>query len=506
MENNNDLKKIKDELWHLIKVVIPRLQEELKALNFVNLSELQKLVNEHSAKLVSLENELSAVTSLANANSSQLNGISKSITKLQESYTNLLTNTNGLAFAFEELASQNEQFEKDITSLESGQTDLNNIAQAINNLANQNAEKISALEVSVNTLNTNVDNNAKSISSINTEVSSLQDNDLKQASKISSLQEDYSSLLNKTNGMAFAFEELSSQNEQIEKDIEDLFSKQTTLETSTQNSATLANQNANKIKTLETSVSTINTNINSHGTSITNINNQLSQLDTKVTTNTNSITSTNNKVTTNTNSITSIKNDISSLKTKDTSLSSSITSLQKDYTSLVNKTNGMALAYETISAQNEQFEKDITSLKSQIAALTGGSINSGGLKTGVIYDMRSTDASINLGKTTGLVGSTSLAMDLTKYTYVRVFAMLNTYEAQSFVKITDRKRADFTLSNIATNMRALNYLKYTVATTLDRFQVAYYGSFTYDTTTKAFTATNGAKHDNFYIYRIEGIY
>ena len=181
-------------------------------------------------------------------------------------------------------------------------------------------------------------------------------------------------------------------------------------------------------------------------------------------------------------------NDISSLNENNTLLSNSLTNVS------------------SISNQNsneiETIKQDIQLIKSQLENLSGGS----GLDYDVLYDMRSDDAAINHGVTSGAVGGTTLMIDLTPYRYLRVFGYVNSYECQDFIKLTDRNRTDFTMMSIATNMKTLNFLKYVIPATMDRIQFSNFATYTYNSAKLSFGSYElGKTNENFYAYRIEGI-
>ena len=121
----------------------------------------------------------------------------------------------------------------------------------------------------------------------------------------------------------------------------------------------------------------------------------------------------------------------------------------------------------------------------------------------VVYDRSSTDTAVNHNYPNGIKIGYSLTMDLSKYTYLRVFFSLENNSAQSFIKLTDRERPDFLA--IASNTSTTKYytVKFSVPLTLSRFVTNLYNIFTFDSSGN-FTREVNNNNEDFYVYRIEG--
>lgn len=139
----------------------------------------------------------------------------------------------------------------------------------------------------------------------------------------------------------------------------------------------------------------------------------------------------------------------------------------------------------------------------------GGGGDEGGEKIDVLYDMRSSDAAINRGWTTGMKTATVLRTDFSKYTSIRIFATINGFEAQQVLKVADRKNANTSMMAFdTTNYKSLNILKVILATLNTSFQVGGWATYAYDPNNNySLTVTkSNSSNTNYYVYRLEGIY
>ena len=351
------------------------------------------------------------------------------------------------------------------------------------------------LEKSLTTLQSNIDKNNQSISNNTTNISQIQKD-------IDDIISNYSNLMAAHNGLAIHVNGLENEHNEFSNKISSIEANISQITNSISTISSISNQNVSDISTLKTDVSEIKT-------SNSNITSSIENLNTRITT----------------------------LENNDISFTDDIDVLSYNYSNLLNSHNGLAFHVDDLEAEHEQFVNDISSLnenntllsnsltnvssisnqnsneietikqdiqliKSQLENLSGGS----GLDYDVLYDMRSDDAAINHGVTSGAVGGTTLMIDLTPYRYLRVFGYVNSYECQDFIKLTDRNRTDFTMMSIATNMKTLNFLKYAIPATMDRIQFSNFATYTYNSAKLSFGSYElGKTNENFYAYRIEGI-
>ncbi|MBE5746254.1 MAG: hypothetical protein E7359_03085 [Clostridiales bacterium] len=179
--------------------------------------------------------------------------------------------------------------------------------------------------------------------------------------------------------------------------------------------------------------------------------------------------------------------DISLLNETTTSLSSSVATMEATLT-----TNSEILA--TLQAE-------IQSLKSQIGSSGGSST-----VTDLIYDMRSEDAAINYGFTSGIFGGKFIKVDLTPYSKLRIFATANNGDVEVEMDLINRQnlRTGVVISNCSSPKMFYNFCVY-VPTAKNRVQVLPYAEWYYNSTEQVITVENGTTHDHIYVYRVEGI-
>lgn len=128
-------------------------------------------------------------------------------------------------------------------------------------------------------------------------------------------------------------------------------------------------------------------------------------------------------------------------------------------------------------------------------------------QTELIYDMDSTDASINHGFTTGMTGTKYINHDFSQYHTIRIYARLYTSNCVQEIPVKNRKVAQSAMIVTGSNpiiISSLNIL-FTIEPLLNRLQVGAYGKYTFSSATGTFTLDSGSSDDNFYVYRIEGI-
>ena len=126
-------------------------------------------------------------------------------------------------------------------------------------------------------------------------------------------------------------------------------------------------------------------------------------------------------------------------------------------------------------------------------------------QTVVLYDMDSDDPDINLDFTMGMQGGHTINLDTNGFRYVRVFASLDGFEAQTCVDIINAKKLEFYLK--ANNLASMYFysMRFSLTTNHNFFSSGQYCKYEFSTSTGTFKRTLAASSADFYIYRIEGI-
>ena len=128
-------------------------------------------------------------------------------------------------------------------------------------------------------------------------------------------------------------------------------------------------------------------------------------------------------------------------------------------------------------------------------------------QTELIYDMDSTDASINHGFTSGMKGGDYIDQDYSQYRKVRIYARLYNANCVQEVAVKNRKYADITLNAASPTPTVFSFLKLQMSLEpyLNRLQVMAYARYAFSTSSGTFTLDFGLTSETFYVYRIEGI-
>lgn len=128
-------------------------------------------------------------------------------------------------------------------------------------------------------------------------------------------------------------------------------------------------------------------------------------------------------------------------------------------------------------------------------------------QTELIYDMDSTDASINHGFTSGMKGGDYIDQDYSQYRKVRIYARLYNANCVQEIAVKNRKYADITLNAASPTPTVFSFLKLQMSLEpyLNRLQVMAYARYAFSTSSGTFTLDYGLTSDSFYVYRIEGI-
>ena len=113
---------------------------------------------------------------------------------------------------------------------------------------------------------------------------------------------------------------------------------------------------------------------------------------------------------------------------------------------------------------------------------------------------------INLGFTMGMQGGYTIVLDTTKYRYLRVYATLDGYEAQTFVSIVDTEKLEFYLK--ANNPASMYFysMRFSLTTNHNFFSSGQYCKYEFSTSTGTFKRTLAARSADYYIYKIEGYF
>ena len=136
---------------------------------------------------------------------------------------------------------------------------------------------------------------------------------------------------------------------------------------------------------------------------------------------------------------------------------------------------------------------------------TGGESSTACLSGVVLYDMRSTDASVNRGYTTGIQNRQKVTIDFTPYRYIKIFTVFgNAYEDQLFIDIRNKKAFTFTSHAWMSNY-FLAFMRIRIPTALNFIMMENYGKVAFDGSGLPITLADEAEVSKFIIFRIEGI-
>ncbi len=250
------------------------------------------------------------------------------------------------------------------------------------------------------------------------------------------------------------------------------------------------NECKDDIDSLESSLSSMNTNISSINTSVSSINTSIDQQGTSISNLQNSVETLNTSVSTISSNF---QEDIDNVETQITSLNSTTSSHATTLSSLSSQISTLSNSISSLSSQ-------LTELENTVDSMEPGS-GSGSTIT-VVYDKESDDATINLGYTDGILIGTSLVLDLSSYSSIRVYASFNNFDLQAEFKLDNREGTDFNAYTCATNFATYYFSKFYVNATRTRFTTNYVAELVFNNDGSV-TKTLIRNDADFYIYRIE---
>jgi len=193
-----------------------------------------------------------------------------------------------------------------------------------------------------------------------------------------------------------------------------------------------------------------------------------------------------------------------------TDVSAQISSLNTRVSLLESKAAELESAISTHSTTIGTHDTDISSLKTRVTDLESNSGSSGSEEQiDELYDMRSSDATVNRGWTTGMTTARIIRTDFSKYKAIRIYASINGCDVQHVLKVAGRKTGNTSLIGFdVTNYKSLNILKVILATLNTTFQVGGWATYAYDPNNNySLTVTkSNSQNVNYYVYRLEGIY
>lgn len=254
-----------------------------------------------------------------------------------------------------------------------------------------------------------------------------------------------------------------------------------------------------------------------HQFKLNNLSSSLTSLETKIQTNTNGITSLNNKVSENEGEISSIREEISQLQTSLSSLNSSLNELslevKSNATSITQNYNQISSCKDKLNtleedlSQTTQTSNDALALaqevKNQVEGLGNGGSSSASQSV-LIFDMRDSDENINLGYTSGLHKGDKLTLTLSEYRFLKVYATFSgSYESQIIIDLANKKGYYFTLPMWRGNY--LEFIRIRIPTNLKTFIFDSYVQISFESSPPSFTIADADTKASFVIYRMEGI-
>ena len=155
-----------------------------------------------------------------------------------------------------------------------------------------------------------------------------------------------------------------------------------------------------------------------------------------------------------------------------------------------------------VSEELEAIEDRIDAIEESVEELES---IAGKEKIDLIYDMRSEDATINRGYTSGATYGNTFRLDFSQYTSIRIYASINGCEVQKVIKVAGRKKSDLSVNAINSTFNSVNYLRFTFPVNNSAFQVGQYAIYSFDLNNNTFQVTKGTTNSLFFVYRLEGI-
>ena len=193
------------------------------------------------------------------------------------------------------------------------------------------------------------------------------------------------------------------------------------------------------------------------------------------------------------NSIATNDTNIGLLQSKASQLQANLATLGGYYADMEDDISDINSSLSTLSL-------DLAELEGVVDDLSIGSSDSSYV---LVYDKDSLDPSIHLNKQNGILLGTSFALDLTSYTYLRVYFYMGGSGAQTYIKLTDRKTADQLVVSCAASLSTYHTVRLIIPTNRSRLSAEIFNSIEIDSEGNV-TKTLRGNESNFYIYRIEG--
>lgn len=366
-------------------------------------------------------------------------------------------------------------------SLQAQQTALNALETELDTLSKAQttqAGKITALETKTTTHDNSISQLQSAVSEINTTLDELSDLVNTNTTNISNLSTSVTS-------HSSTIEHLSSNASYLENRLDEA-------ESTIRSHTTQISANTQNIASHSAHISTILSDVASHGTMISSLQSSVSTLSSKVTTNTNNISTLQTD-------LTSMSNQLQSAKTQ---LTNSVNTLNVQVVTLQNEQESISQTADEALTLAQSVRDAVDNLDTS----GGGSSSDAACLTGeLLYDMRSSDETINHGKTTGIQSKEKLTIDLSSYRYVKIFTMFGTStEDQLLIDIANKK--GYIFSSIAwMNNYNLCTIKVRIPTNLSYVYFENFGLLTLSDTPPTFSVGDTDLKSSFIIYRIEGI-
>lgn len=291
-------------------------------------------------------------------------------------------------------------------------------------------------------------------------------------------------------------EQLSSQLNQIE-----------TLQSQMETTSNAANSANSSVQSLSSTVSALGQDLSAAESEIDGISSSLTTISQAVDSNSGSIiqvssslTSIDAKATEALSTANGLNDDVVAVSNQAAASATKINTLEDDIEALNTLTTSQTQTLSTLSQSVEALSSNIQLLEDEIANAKLEDCN-------VIYDMSSTDSSLNHGFTSGMVGTNFINFDFSPYHTIRIYARLYSSNCVQEIRVYNRKLTDITLFAAGANPVVLCVMKilFTIEPFLNRLQVGAYARYTYSSSSGTFTAATGTSDSNFFVYRIEGI-
>lgn len=139
----DDLEKVKKELWHLIKKVIPRLEELIGGSSSQEIENIKTQLAEQLESIEAIESQLSSLNQTVSSHESTISSLSNSLSSINSQVG--------------QISSDLESLESDVQSNTSSISSINSSLSEIESDIEANANAISGANSSIGTLQTSLD-------------------------------------------------------------------------------------------------------------------------------------------------------------------------------------------------------------------------------------------------------------------------------------------------------------------------------------------------------------